>query len=42
MKDALGTARARIPSGTSVSECEECGRNQHTHSCSHLLVPRIF
>ena len=25
VKDALGTARARIPSGASRTECEECG-----------------
>jgi phage/conjugal plasmid C-4 type zinc finger TraR family protein len=25
IKDALGNARARIPSGESLNECEECG-----------------
>lgn len=25
IKDALGNARARIPSGASLTECEECG-----------------
>jgi phage/conjugal plasmid C-4 type zinc finger TraR family protein len=25
LKDALGLARARIPSGSSRAECEECG-----------------
>lgn len=25
IKDALGTARARIPSGAGLTECEECG-----------------
>jgi phage/conjugal plasmid C-4 type zinc finger TraR family protein len=27
IKDALGTARARIPSGPSRTECEECGES---------------